>query len=606
MDFRQIVGFRQVKDEANLLYKTLEPILKLDSRYADLMVLDLAKIVQICGRSNKEISATELLAFLTIYAQIKQDADKLNGVQTWEFSAADRLKYQKITLQTLLELNQAQPGDVLNLPTLLNKLDTETGSRYLETAINGIYKFAQVLVKADGTITMQEMEALSQIWQLLHQFQPVESYDKKLAELMAAIAPKPAPATPGTTPPPPNGAPTTPPPTDEKPEEILEKAMAELNELVGMENIKEEVKTLTNFLKVQKIRAERGLAQTPVSLHSVFGGPPGTGKTTVARLISRIFKGLGFLKKGHLIETDRSGLVAGYIGQTAKKVDDLVQTALDGVLFIDEAYALVPRDSSGSRDFGQEAVDTLLKRMEDYRDRLVVIVAGYTDEMENFVESNPGLKSRFNRYYYFSDYEPQELLAIYEKMAAKSHFHLTDQARQRLLDVLNVLYDERDRTFGNGRLVRNLFEKTLEKQANRLAVSPMNLTDEELTTLTEEDIPAQTSASGTLHWRTQAANPEPPSNQAKDDGEKAIAQLESALTTQLQETLKAPIQVQVRQRESTLNVLVSAPETPAADAVMAALQPSLAAVLPDGMQQVVVYGRSLQDDVPAWSTDFPL
>ncbi|MBD1909629.1 AAA family ATPase [Leptolyngbya sp. FACHB-16] len=455
---------------------------------------------------------------------------------------------------------------------------------------------------------MQEMEALSQIWQLLHQFQPIESYDKKLTELMTAIAPKqPAAATAGTTSAPPNAASPAPPTTDEKPEEILEKALAELNELVGMENIKEEVKTLTNFLKVQKIRAERGLAQTPVSLHSVFGGPPGTGKTTVARLISRIFKGLGFLKKGHLIETDRSGLVAGYIGQTAKKVDDLVQTALDGVLFIDEAYALVPRDSSGSRDFGQEAVDTLLKRMEDYRDRLVVIVAGYTDEMENFVESNPGLKSRFNRYYFFNDYEPQELLQIYEKMASKSHFHLTDGARQRLLAVLNALYDERDRTFGNGRLVRNLFEKTLEKQANRLAVSPMNLTDEELTTLTEDDIPAPASASGTLHWRTQASSPGSSGSVSGDDGEKAIAQLEAALTTRLQETLNASqLQVQVRQRESTLSVLVSAPETPASDAVMAALQPYLATVLPDGMQQVVVYGRSLQDDVPTWSTDFPL
>jgi len=511
VDFRQVVAFRQVREEANLLYKTLEPILKIDPRYADLVLLDLAKIVQLCGRSNKEISAPELLAFLTLYAQVKQDAEKLDVVNNrWDFSAADRLAYQKTALQILLELNQAQPGDDLNLPTLLNKLDTETGSRYLDAAINGIYKFAQVLVKADGTITMQEMEALSQIWQLLHQFRPVESYDKKLAELIAtlpktvagAIAPPPIPATPGSTPATPTPTPTEPPVPSENLEDILEKALAELNDLVGMEHIKEEVQTLTNFLKVQKIRAERGLAQTPVSLHSVFGGPPGTGKTTVARLISRIFKGLGFLKKGHLVETDRSGLVAGYIGQTAKKVDEVVQSALDGVLFIDEAYALVPRDSSGGRDFGQEAVDTLLKRMEDYRDRLVVIVAGYTDEMETFIESNPGLKSRFNRYYFFSDYEPKELLAIYEKMAGKSHFHLTQEAQQALLDLFNVLYDQRDCTFGNGRLVRNLFEKTLERQANRLAVSSTNLTDEELTTLTRDDIPSEASASGPRNWRT--------------------------------------------------------------------------------------------------------
>jgi len=607
VDFRQIVAFRQVREEANLLYQTLEPILKLDPRYGDLIVLDLAKIVQICGRSNKEISTQELLAFLTIYAQLKQDADKLNAVQNrWDFSPADRLTYQKATLQILLELNQAQPADELNLPTLLHKLDAETGSRYLDTAINGIYKFAQVLVKADGTITMQEMEALSQVWQLLHQFRPVESYNQKLAEVIAAIAP-PQPtsttATPSSTVLPPN--PPAPPVSSESLEEILQKALAELNDLVGMENIKEEVRTLTNFLKVQKIRAERGLAQTPVSLHSVFGGPPGTGKTTVARLMSRIFKGLGFLKKGHLIETDRSGLVAGYIGQTAKKVDEVVQSALDGVLFIDEAYALVPRDNAGSRDFGQEAVDTLLKRMEDYRDRLVVIVAGYTDEMETLIESNPGLKSRFNRYFYFSDYEPQELLAIYEKMADKSHFRLTEGAKQALLGLFNVLYDQRDRTFGNGRLVRNLFEKTLERQANRLAVSTMNLTDEELTTLTRDDIPTESNAGGAATWRSQgignAAAPKPPG------GTLGMAQLDETLTRHLRSTLELPdLRLQVRPRETTLNLLVMASETPQQGEVMAVLQPFFTTTPLAGIQEIVVYGRSLQDDIPAWSTTLPL
>ncbi|NJO80278.1 MAG: AAA family ATPase [Cyanobacteria bacterium RM1_2_2] len=267
--------------------------------------------------------------------------------------------------------------------------------------------------------------------------------------------------------------------------------MAELNDLVGMENIKEEVKTLANFLKVQKIRQDRGLATTSVSLHSVFCGPPGTGKTTIARLTSRIFQGLGFLKKGHLIETDRAGMVAGYVGQTAKKVDELVNSALDGVLFIDEAYALVPKDSG--RDFGQEAIDVLLKRMEDYRGQLVVIVAGYTDEMTEFVESNPGLKSRFNRYFYFSDYAPEELLKIFEKFCEKSHFKLTDATRERLLKLLEELYINRDRTFGNARIVRNLFEKSIELQANRLAVLS-SFTDDVLTTLLPEDIPTQFSS----------------------------------------------------------------------------------------------------------------
>ncbi|MCY7276296.1 MAG: AAA family ATPase [Phormidesmis sp. CAN_BIN44] len=271
---------------------------------------------------------------------------------------------------------------------------------------------------------------------------------------------------------------------------VLEEALAELNDLTGMSNIKEEVKTLANFLKVQKIRSERGLAKTTVSLHAVFCGPPGTGKTTVARLMGRIYKGLGFLTQGHLVETDRSGMVAGYVGQTAKQVDDLVKSALNGVLFIDEAYALVPGESG--RDFGQEAIDVLLKRMEDHRDRLVVIVAGYTDEMTTFIESNPGLESRFNRYFYFNHYKPEELLAIFEKMSSKSHFKLAPGTGEKLQNLFEDLYENRDKTFGNARLVRNLFEKSLERQANRLAVLS-SLSDELLTTLLPEDIPDRVS-----------------------------------------------------------------------------------------------------------------
>jgi SpoVK/Ycf46/Vps4 family AAA+-type ATPase len=268
----------------------------------------------------------------------------------------------------------------------------------------------------------------------------------------------------------------------------LDDVIKELNNLIGMQNIKEEVKTLINFLRIQKLRQARGLSVIPVSLHSVFCGAPGTGKTTVARLIGQIYKQLGILSKGHLIETDRSGLVAGYVGQTALQVDSLVESALDGVLFIDEAYMLKPPEARN--DFGQEAIDTLLKRMEDYRHRLVVIVAGYTEEMTRFVDSNPGLKSRFNRYFYFEDYQPRELFDIYEKLCSQNHYYLGQPAKQKLLDTFIHLYSSRDKSFGNGRLVRNIFEKTVEKQANRLVQLP-DISHEMMIAIAPEDIPSQ-------------------------------------------------------------------------------------------------------------------
>lgn len=259
-----------------------------------------------------------------------------------------------------------------------------------------------------------------------------------------------------------------------------------LNHLVGMENVKNEVNTLINFLKIQKLREEKGLNKISVTLHSVFCGPPGTGKTTVARLMGEIYCELGILSKGHLIETDRSGMVAGYIGQTAAKVNNLIESALDGVLFIDEAYAL--KSQGSGNDFGQEAIDTLLKRMEDYRGRLVVIVAGYADEMSKFINSNPGLQSRFNKYFYFDDYKPQELFSIFEEICQKNHFYLNEASREVLLNKLNDLYTKRDKNFGNGRLVRNLFEKTIERQANRL-VMLTGVGKEEMMTIMPEDIP---------------------------------------------------------------------------------------------------------------------
>lgn len=259
----------------------------------------------------------------------------------------------------------------------------------------------------------------------------------------------------------------------------------ELKSLIGLASVKEEVSKLANYIKIQQMRKQRGMATVPVSCHCVFTGNPGTGKTTVARIVAKIYKNLGILKKGHLVETDRSGLVAEYVGQTAVKTNKIIDKALDGVLFIDEAYSLV---QGGSNDYGTEAISTLLKRMEDDRDRLVVILAGYSNEMKQFIDSNPGLQSRFNRYIHFADYEMEDLQKMFMLNVNKNEYHLSAEAEQKLKMVLTKAIEEKDDNFGNGRFVRNLFEKTIENQATRLA-SIGNITNNLLAEIEAIDIP---------------------------------------------------------------------------------------------------------------------
>jgi adenylate kinase family enzyme len=270
------------------------------------------------------------------------------------------------------------------------------------------------------------------------------------------------------------------------PEQRLADALKKLDELVGLDVIKQQIRTLTNFLKLEERRKAEGLPSTRPSLHMVFVGNPGTGKTTVARSVAEIFGALGILKKGHLVETDRSGLVAEYAGQTGPKTNALIDEALDGVLFIDEAYSLV--DTQGGQDqYGREAIQTLLKRMEDQRDRLVVILAGYPREIEAMLMSNPGLKSRVGQILEFEDYTPGELAQIFGLMSGKAEYRLPTESRRRILKAFTYLYATRDRHFGNGRAVRNTFEASIKQLANRLAdVAP--ITRELLSTLEPEDI----------------------------------------------------------------------------------------------------------------------
>ena len=267
------------------------------------------------------------------------------------------------------------------------------------------------------------------------------------------------------------------------PPEKIEDLLAELDTYIGLNVVKDEVHDLINMVQVYKLREQHDLPTTDMSLHMVFTGNPGTGKTMMARMMARIYRSLDILSKGQLVEVDRSGLVAGYVGQTAIKTQKVIQKALGGVLFIDEAYAL---NGKSENDFGQEAIDTILKAMEDHRDDLVVIVAGYTDLMDRFIHSNPGLESRFNRFLLFEDYTSDEMLDIFKMQCKKGCYQLSDGVEELVRDYITEENGDPE-TFGNARGVRNIFEHILVAQNNRLAAME-TVTKEDLMTLTQDDV----------------------------------------------------------------------------------------------------------------------
>ncbi len=346
-----------------------------------------------------------------------------------------------------------------------------------DSVVRFFNRFTEALVLADDKATEAELAQMTWLTNLLHETAP------RVKEALADMEPPPAEdcADRGTD----RGGPATAPPprpTDVT-DETLEACIAKLHALVGLQSVKREIDTLVNIAKVSQMRRERNLPVSELSLHLVFSGNPGTGKTTVARIVSQIYGKLGLISKGQLVEVDRSQMVAGYVGQTAPRVAAVVEQALGGVLFIDEAYALM---SKGGQDFGSEAIETLLKLMEDHRDDLVVIAAGYGAEMQAFLDSNPGLRSRFARTIDFPDYTPDETLEIFERQAKGADYILSGPAR----DMVRAELARRRAVavnFANGRDVRNLFEQVLAMQANRLGQTA-SISDEMLKTIEEADV----------------------------------------------------------------------------------------------------------------------
>ena len=299
-------------------------------------------------------------------------------------------------------------------------------------------------------------------------------------------APKTPDKTPGKAPEKKSGGPEQPSETPEPlPKEDMKDLLAELDGYIGLQTVKEEVHNLINMASVYQLRRQHDLPTTDMSLHLVFTGNPGTGKTMMARMMARIYRSLDILSRGQLVEVDRSGLVAGYVGQTAIKTQKVIEKAMGGVLFIDEAYALVNQENGN--DFGREAIEVLLKNMEDHRDDLIVIAAGYSGLMEKFIHSNPGLESRFNKYFYFEDYTGPQLMEIFQSVCQKNGYVLSPEAAQWAEQDFLSLYEGRDENFGNARDVRNLFEKAVSRQSDRVAQleSP---TREQLMELRVEDL----------------------------------------------------------------------------------------------------------------------
>lgn len=430
--------------------------------------------------SLKECMESEWLFFLLSLTDVSSGFDRLSSFICELLGKS----YSNATLkQFYLSRDISNPKFRIKIPRavqefvrmdLLNRIDEKT-STFGQLVVNFYKYLGQTYISLDNIVSPQELKAFTEYTTSLQNFLNRHQVN---AILEAPLAPIEIPVI------------APPEQIKQEPPKVLdsvriEEILADLNHLVGLSSVKEQLNSLINLIKINQLRRERGLSDASPSLHMVFSGNPGTGKTTVARMLAEIYLHLGVLKKGQLVEVDRSALVSGYIGQTATKTKKVIESALDGVLFIDEAYTLTA--NKGNQDFGQEAVDTLLKMMEDSRDRLVVIVAGYTDLMDEFLKSNPGLKSRFSQFIRFEDYNETELSDIFYNMCQSKQFTVADDAIATVSSFFHHRIAEKDPHFANAREVRNLFEQAVISQANRLA-QIAELTDEQLVTITADDI----------------------------------------------------------------------------------------------------------------------